>query len=77
MRNGGAQKLKRRRRNGENERWTLACKAKCETKGFLGEVQFKANMGNQFDINHTTKETKVFYNLFFIFWAWADEGERG
>ena len=69
VRNWGAQKLKRRRRNGENERWTLACKAKCETKGFLGEVQFKANMGNQFGIKHSTLATKVFHKFFFIFWA--------
>ena len=41
MRNGGAQKLKRRRRNGENERWTVACKAEFETKGFPGKCILK------------------------------------
>ena len=41
MRNGGAQKLKRRRRNGENERWTLAGKAEFETKGFPGKCILK------------------------------------
>ena len=67
--------MKRRQRNGENERWALAGKAECETKGFLGEVQFKANMGNQFGINHSTLETKVFLKVFFIFWAWVKEKE--
>ena len=41
MRNGGAQKLKRRRRNGENERSTVACKAEFETKGFPGKCILK------------------------------------
>ena len=76
MRNGGAQKLKRRRRNGENERWTLACKAEFETKGFPGKVHFKANMGNQFRIKHSTLATKVFHKFFSIYSGLCG-GERG
>ena len=32
-------------------------------------------MGNQFGINHSTLETKVFLKVFFIFWAWVKEKE--